>query len=431
MHIFIGSTEISGIAHGLKNGFTSIGIPSETIFSYKHPFEYEKNTKQHWIVDLWQTVGNIRKKTLRKNISRKVLTVAAHFCCGILVLPWALYRFDTFIFLYGQTITNTRIELMLLRALGKKIVFLYVGSDTRPPYIDGPQFPASSVADTTRLASTTKRSKKKLLQQEKYAHICINSPSSAQLHTKPFINWFKIGIPKPTPKETAPSPQKNTTKVRILHSPSNPEIKGSSIILATVEKLMKKGFEIELIKIEGMPNEKVLEELAHCDFVIDQLYSDTPMAAFATEAAHFGKPAVVGGYFADTIQEYLSQEDIPPSLFVHPDKLEKAIELLITDSEFRTLLGAKAKEFVCQNWSQEQIAKRFLQLIEGNTPTDWLLNPATIRYTHGCGMPEPHAKKLIRHLITNHGKASLQLSDKPELEHAFVQFSELDQDNCK
>ena len=46
-------------------------------------------------------------------------------------------RYDAFVFLYGETITNTGFELTLLRWLGKRTVVVFVGSDARPPYIDG------------------------------------------------------------------------------------------------------------------------------------------------------------------------------------------------------------------------------------------------------------------------------------------------------
>ena len=53
------------------------------------------------------------------------------------------------------------------------------------------------------------------------------------------------------------------------------------------------GLPLEYVEIVGQPNDIVLAEIARSAFVIDQLYSDTPMAGFAAEAARLGKPAIV------------------------------------------------------------------------------------------------------------------------------------------
>ena len=66
-------------------------------------------------------------------------------------------------------------------------------------------------------------------------------------------------------------------------------------------------------------------------FEIDQVYCDTPMAGFATEAAWFGKPAVVGGYGFDYLKTYVPEGMWPPSKTCHPDKIENAIESLIVN----------------------------------------------------------------------------------------------------
>jgi len=58
-----------------------------------------------------------------------------------------------------------------------------------------------------------------------------------------------------------------------------------------------------------MPNHAVLEELGKCDFVIDQAFADYGMAGFATEAAWFGKTAVVGGYQSELWQSWLTDQD--------------------------------------------------------------------------------------------------------------------------
>ena len=94
--------------------------------------------------------------------------------------------------------------------------------------------------------------------------------------------------------------------IRILHSPSSPEVKGTYLIRQAINALKAKGYPIDYVEIMGKPNTVVIAELEKCDFIVDQLYSDTPMSGFATEAAFFGKTAVVGGYGWQEVEKLFS-----------------------------------------------------------------------------------------------------------------------------
>jgi hypothetical protein len=147
------------------------------------------------------------------------------------------------------------------------------------------------------------------------------------------------------------------------------------------------------------------------------------MAGFATEAAFFGKPAVVGGYYATMIREEMEEKYIPPSLFVHPDQVEAAVERMIVDLKFRLDLGKRAQEFVRANWSPKAVAEKYVRIINEDVPEDWWFDPNKIRYLQGAGLEESKVKDTVRRLIEYRGRGALQLTDKPELEQAFVDFA--------
>lgn len=212
-------------------------------------------------------------------------------------------------------------------------------------------------------------------------------------------------------------------KLVILHAPSDPERKGTDIIRHTVRRLQDKGYDIELREIIGKPNSEVLSQLSHCDFVIDELYSDTIMARFAAEAAFFGKPAIVAGYASYSNWGNILPEEMPPVHYCHPDKLEEAIEKLTTEEVYRRNLGKRAKKFVDERWSVKAVAERYMRLIMNNYPEEWLYNPKNIEYAHGWGLSEQQVKSFIRKTIEKGGKKALQLSDKPKLEQQFIEFA--------
>ena len=427
MRVFVGPIEISGIAVALVGGLRALQVDAKAVFGFAHPFNYGDQSLT-WLIGIWQRIGLARSANIRANLMLKLLLLAAHKLWGFIVLFQAIPRFHAFIFLFGQTITDSAFELWLLNRLGKKIIFVYVGSDSRPPYMDGGAFPGrvgDDLPSPATLLSRVKRRKRKLRLHERYANYMVNSPATAHFHERPYINWFAMGIPKALPV----SPNINLPRtdniglVRVLHAPSHSLVKGTSEIIEVLTRLRNKGHKIELVEIQGMPNEVVLQELARCDFIVDQLYSDTPMAAFATEAALFGKPAVVGGYFAEAINNSLEPSGIPPSLYVEPEDLERAIERLIVDSDFRLRLGEQARDFVLNHWSPMIVAGRYLQLLHDEIPSDWWCDPAKVRYLSGCGLPRGRSKMLVGLLLKHFGVDSLQVQDKPGLERDLVEFA--------
>lgn len=424
VRVCIGPQEIAGIASGLAKGLCGLGLDARVLLSLPHPFSYEQSVSKDWFLQVWQRLGSARLSTSHAQLVRKIFLVATHSLWGWLILARALFQFDAFLFIFGQTITNSHFELWLLRRLGKRVVFIYVGSDARPPYMDGGLFPGTvkdELPTRVLLHALTRKRKRRIQLHERYADYLVNSPATAHFHERPFINWFSMGLPKVFSVQPVPA-QAPSGKVRILHAPSNSLAKGSPQILEIIRRLQKKGHDIELVKIQGMPNERVLEELERCDFVVDQLYSDSPLAAFAVEAASFGKPAVVGGYFAEQMEKYVSAEDIPPSLFVAPDEFEAAIERLIVDSKMRADLGERVQRFVNERWNVNAVAERYYALLKDEVPAHWWRDPCEVRYVEGSGLPRERSQRLVASLLTR-GARYLYVTDKPQLEEALRIFA--------
>jgi hypothetical protein len=144
------------------------------------------------------------------------------------------------------------------------------------------------------------------------------------------------------------------------------------------------------------------------------------MAALATEAAFFGKPSIVCGYFASEVGRSLRSEQIAPSLFVDPSKLKSAIKTLIEQPDVRRSLGRSAQRFVREQWGVATVAERYMQLLNGSPDEAWWSDPYSIRYVAGCGLPLERAKRMVKTLLDTYGQESFKLSYNPELQAAFV-----------
>ena len=429
MKVCLGPVEIGGYYKCLQDGLVSIGIAADFISNSHHPFSYGNSTSEtNRVIIFWEMFGRWRSSLSDSMHAQVINRLLGIINCPLTLLVMVItsLKYDVFIFGFGQTFTNTRVELWWLRLLKRKIIFVLHGTDARPTYIDPVYMHLESTVNIDTCYLIAKQQKNRLKKIEQYADAIVSFASLSQLLQSNYINGWLVGLPCVASSNNQQLNYNTSSGIRILHCPSHLQVKGTKSIIDIVNKLKNKGYQIDLVMVHGMPNSKVLEELVICDFVIDQLYSDSPMASFATEAAHFAKPAVVGGYFASHIRDYLSESDIPPSLFVHPDEMEAAIERLIVDQDYRKELGQKAREFVSSRWMPKQVAERFARIISGDIPKHWWSDPNEIFYLHGCGMPEWRAKENVRCMIKRFGKESLQLGDKPDLEQAFVEFAELD-----
>lgn len=437
MRVFIGPHEIAGYYGNLTRGLKKLGVDVDFITLKSHPFGYGGETVQPTLLraaawfDQYKAPG-------RGFFQRVAYSLPGKLLRAIWLLK-VIFSYDVFIFGFGQSLLPFGLDLPLLRAFGKKVITnLSHGSEARPPFMNGYLTNEGAPISTTVLFQSAKKIARVVDWHFKYCTLVIGAPFGTSQYARGcFINHFSLGLPFEASEVDNVDVIDGSTRndrlgvIRILHSPSHPAAKGSPAITSAIESLKNKGYVIDFVLIHGRPFREVLEEVQKCDFVIDQIYNDTPMAGFATEAAWFGKPAVVAGYGFDRLKQFVPEGMWPPSMVCHPDEIEQVIEKLVVDSAKRKQLGSSAQAFVRQKWSSVEVAKRYLRLIEGDIPKEWWLNPKDIVYVDGAGQPVVRTKHAIRELVSLYGVSSLQLSHRPDLQAAFLAFAGVEASGLK
>ena len=429
MRIFIGPIEVAGYGTGLKSGFDAIEVDAELILKTPHRFVYDKEaSSSSMIPSVWMKLGGIRDEFRSRGYVFRMISLCLHKMWDFVVFFWALFRFDVFIFLYGNTILNLELELYILKLFNKKILFVYFGSDTRPAFIDGAVINNGTDVGAYTVRKINRKRSRKVKFQEKMADFCINSPFTAQFHNNHFINWFSIGVPKEVKFKPIVKKQMELNIFRILHSPSHIEIKGSEKIENVVKKIMREDSRIEYVELKNSPNCEVLEAISNADLVIDQLFSDTPMAGLSMEAAAIGTPVIVAGYASQfDWEEYMSSEIKPPTVFVLPEELENAVRNMISDTVFRQECAQKCKDFVETYWGSEIVAKRFIKLLNNDFSNDWWFETDKVQFLYSCGVSEAKSISITKEMINTFGLSALCLEMKPELvENIIVQLNHFD-----
>lgn len=416
--IFIGRFEVAGFYSYLRAGFREIGQATELIIFKAHPFGYQNSDPVPTVLK-WRALC-IEKAASERFIVRILLRLVANF----LDLAWllqAVARYDAFIFSFGNSLLPKNRDLIFLKFLRKKVICnLAHGSEARPPYLNGAVYAKDGAhPGLERLKSLTSQKKATVRRCEKWATWIIGAPySSSPFLTKPFVNLFSLGLPSLKSSEIqqnlsdeAGQHKKSTDKFRLLHSPSHPFAKGTDRIRIAVENLIEEGWDIEYIELQGVPNATVLEEIEKCDLVVDQIFSDTPMAGLALEAATLGKPAIVGGEHLDELRKFVDKSMWPPTITCAPNDIETTMRSLLRQPAKLLELGAKAKLFASQKWGGELVAQRFLTLLQGEAPPDWFLEPNTVPFPREFGMTREEVTSNLELMVSNFGRSSLGLKD--------------------
>ncbi|MFX0199191.1 MAG: glycosyltransferase [Candidatus Hodarchaeota archaeon] len=423
----MGLTEVAGHYQQLKKGFDEVGVVCTYVNLKTHAFQYGSDGDATGLARLIRLLESKWKSITNKHVLLKYFFFGVILILRVMFFIYATAKYD--IFLFGSNSSFFFFwDLPILRLLNKKIIYRFHGSDCRPPYLSGGVVLSVKEDRTRKLIEMSAKKKRTIKRIESFADVIISHPLFSHYLERPFVSGANIGLPcsvaasdaKVRINERRPVDKR---PVRVVHSPSNPVAKGTPIIHQIVGDLISTGCPIELVEIRNQPNAVVRQELARCDFVIDQLYSDTPMAAFSGEAAVFSKPAVLGANGYDEFGTIYPRGRIPPSCHGHLSQIRDLIAKLVNDEDYRRERGKAARQFIEENWTPEKVAARYVRIMEDDIPADWWYDPSAIRYVFGSGMPKEKAKETVRSIIEKGGVAALQLSDKPELEKAFVDFA--------
>ncbi|MDX6508072.1 MAG: hypothetical protein QOG06_2716 [Gaiellaceae bacterium] len=234
---------------------------------------------------------------------------------------------DIFHFYFGLTLIPKSLQFPLLRLLGKKTVFHYLGSDIRGKTPAELAFGKRANAEIVGSYDATRWVPE--------AHVI---PPGLDL--RPFT---------PVPPSDNPRPL-------VVHAPSNREKKGTRYVIEACEQLP-----VDLEIVEGVPHDVARERYARADIIVDQLNAGWH-GVFALESMALGKPVVT--YLKPDVVER-SAEGFGVRLPVVPatkETLVDALRPLVERPALRREIGAASRAYVEQVHDIERIADRLVDL---------------------------------------------------------------------
>lgn len=306
----------------------------------------------------------------------------------LLVMLWYYRPGRVLVLLTGWSLLSGH-DLRYARLLGMRSVAVFLGSDSRPPYLSGIDLlPENSVVDCENLMSQTAERARFVRRVESQVDTVICAPGTAHFLTRPFVNWFVVGMAVPDTWEKRVDQRTTRTPV-IVHAPTRPAHKGTQAITECLRELEEKGLIFDFVRLEQVSNSAVQKDLLDADIGLDQLYSDNYLGGFGVEAVEAGAAVIVFGNAEGMLRS--TTPWLPLIGYFPPDSLQPVLERAITDRQWLEDLAREQHAFVQREWSAKAIAERFVRIAQNDLSADWLLDPQTLDYAWGWGMSQSDA----------------------------------------
>lgn len=220
------------------------------------------------------------------DISNRYLKFLYRIFYGSILLGYLANKNSHFLYIWSSGfLIDREYEFKFLKSKNKKIVCVFVGDDIRAPkllneYIKNLKY--DSYIDYIKLQIPSYLSdnydieKKKIAKiSDEYSDLIFNC-SFDQLS---YLKSKQVFIPYMYDKNKFfknDNKFKDVKKIKILHAPSNPFVKGTPLVRAAIKKLQIEGYYFEYVELQNIPNEVVLEHLKSAHIVLNQFYAFVP-----------------------------------------------------------------------------------------------------------------------------------------------------------
>jgi glycosyltransferase involved in cell wall biosynthesis len=239
-----------------------------------------------------------------------------------------LPRTDVFHFYFGLTLVPQSVQFPILRALRKRSVMHFLGSDIRG---------------------------------KAPAELAFGKKAGAQVvGSYDAIRWVpdaEVIPPGISVKSIEPTfPSADRSRPVILHAPSSRRRKGTEHVLAACE-----GLDADVLLVEGLHHTEAFERYREADIVVDQLNAGW-YGLFAIECMALGKP-VVTFLHDEAVNRTEEAFGMPvPIVSATKENLREQLEPLVASAAERRRVGEASRAYAEHVHDSERLTDRLLAL---------------------------------------------------------------------
>ena len=318
-------TATSGLSWNLAQGEKSLGLHSQVLCTFSHPFGYPCDV-------------NLKLNEITSRVGRFYKLASTFFSIRD--------KYDIFHFNFGSSLLN-------LPALGlyqadlpfyakqSRLFVTYYGCDARQKYETLKRTSISACSNPLcydGVCNSGKNDKARRSSIAKMAkrvdHMWALNPDL--LYFLPRKKASFLPYPVPEQNHLPGLPDFNKKRLRILHAPTDRAVKGTDHFLAAIDRLEKthsQYFEVQLV--ENTLHQKALQLFQNADVIFDQLLVGW-YGSFAVEAMNMGKPVIARIAEKDLqfIPKDMADDVAATVIHAEPQSIYRALRQCLEDREF-------------------------------------------------------------------------------------------------
>jgi hypothetical protein len=234
---------------------------------------------------------------------------------------------DIFHFYFGNTLVPKKLQMPILHATRKKSVMHFLGADIRGKPIE------------------------ELEYRKKFDAWIVGSYAATR--------WVPDAIVVPPGldlRDYEPVPAVERERPLVVHAPSDPEKKGTALVVEACEQLP-----VDLDVVHGVPHDQAVDRFRRADIVVDQMHY-LWHGVFAIECMAYGKP-VVTRLDAEAVR--LTEAAfglLVPIVPAAADDLVERLRPLVESFELRRRIGEESRAYVERVHDIDRIADRLIEI---------------------------------------------------------------------
>ncbi len=359
LRVFQGITGSAGQPAALAKGLRQYGVDARSIIIGDNHFSYAADDVINCSLSDWVSIGRYLAEI-----------VDSYDIFHLHMRPFFYWNPNEFYF-------PALLDLVLLKAAGKRVCFHFRGSEVRKPSL----FRATNRfhyadEDPDRLFKKFNES-----SQEAYINY-ISAIADRVFVTDPELQSYVPGsivIPRYVqPPETVKARPLRGENPVVLHAPSRRGVKGTDFVLAAVEQLKREGHAFEFRLIEGRSNAEALSAIADADILIDQL-----------RIGWYGVLAVEGFALGRTVISY-----------IRPDLIHTfgADPLPLANADPETIIDV-LRQHITQRHSREQMARAGREWFEQTHSAEAVMPLLVSHYQDMMLAPKPVDARTVQRLL--------------------------------
>ncbi|PWJ84244.1 glycosyltransferase involved in cell wall biosynthesis [Pseudaminobacter salicylatoxidans] len=340
LRIFQGVTGQAGQPGAFAAGLRALGYSAKAVSIEEHKFGYKSdvpiNVPTYHLAGIFGAIGDLVHEF-----------DVFHFHARSFASIWPSQGYPSLI------------DLLMLKAEGKKVFFHFRGSEIR-------------------LASEFREKNPFHYVDDPVAGVLFDKmPDAAKRRSLDFIRAVADGIFVTDPELQTYVPEATIVprvlheddwpfigirKKRVpivVHAPSRRAVKGTESLIRAVDRLRSRGVQIDFRLVEGLSHQEASRIYQEADIVVDQLRIGW-YGVLATEAMALGKPVIA--YIRDDIWKTCGHE--LPVLNANPTNIESVLEGAVSDWGLLQEASLKARDYFLKTHGSSAVCTKLAAIYE-------------------------------------------------------------------